>query len=163
MPQATHTGFALESPAFAPGAPIPVRHTADGEDLSPELTWSALPPGTRELALIMDDPDAPREEPWVHWVIYGIAGDARGLPEGIAADENPQNLPGAAQGRNTWGTVGYRGPAPPKGHGTHHYHSSLFALARPLSLQPGLDKEALLKALQGNILARAELIGTYQR
>src|SRR5687768_3372233 len=113
----------IESPAFALGQRIPVLHTGDGQDVSPALTWAGLPAGTRELALVVDDPDAPTPEPWVHWVVYQIPADAAGLPEGVPPGDAGIAAPaGAAQGRNTFGRIGYGGPAPPRGHGTHHYH-----------------------------------------
>src|SRR4051794_39570502 len=96
----------LQSTAFTDGHPIPRRHTEDGEDLSPQLSWSGLPPGTVELALIVDDPDAPRAEPWVHWVIYKIAAGIEVLAEGVPPVDFPDVPAGAAQGKNTWGTVG---------------------------------------------------------
>ena len=153
----------LQSPAFTEGHAIPRRHTEDGEDLSPALSWSAVPPGTHTLALIVDDPDAPRDEPWVHWVIYNIPADARELPEGIPQQATPTTPAGCVQGKNTWGTVGYRGPAPPKGHGIHHYHFKLYALDSALDLAPGLDKHDLMNAMSGHILGHGELVGTYQR
>jgi Raf kinase inhibitor-like YbhB/YbcL family protein len=153
----------FRSSAFIEGHPIPVRHTEDGEDLSPPLSWSGLPKGTQELALIVDDPDAPTAEPWVHWVIYNIPADAPGLDEGVPRTPTLQNPAGSLQGRNTWGTIGYRGPAPPKGHGTHHYHFKLYALDAPLGIGPGLDKKAVLEAVSGHVLGQKELVGTYQR
>jgi Raf kinase inhibitor-like YbhB/YbcL family protein len=153
----------IRSDAFAEGQPIPRRHTEDGEDLSPPLTWSDPPEGTRELALIVDDPDAPRAEPWVHWVVYKIPPDVRTLPAGIP--QSPSlNVPlGALPGKNSWDSDGYRGPAPPRGHGTHHYHFRLYALDAPLAAAQGLDKAGLLRAMQGHVLAEAELVGTYER
>src|SRR5262245_20727894 len=112
----------IRATAFAEGQKIPRRHTGDGEDLSPALSWSSVPAKTKELALTVDDPDALRDQPWVHWVIYKIPALAEGLPEGLAQSIHPDEPRGAVQGRNTWGTLGYRGPAPPKGHGEHHYH-----------------------------------------
>lgn len=153
----------FKSPAFADGKPIPRRHTEDGEDLSPELAWSGLPRGTAALALIVDDPDAPTAEPWVHWLIYNIPPEAEGLPEGVDRSESLASPAGAIQGKNTWGTVGYRGPAPPKGHGTHHYHFKLYALDAPLTVGPGLDKKELLDAMSGHVLSHSEIVGTYQR
>ena len=153
----------VRSEAFQDGHAVPRRHTDDGEDLSPPLTWSQLPPGTKELALVVDDPDAPRSEPWVHWLIYGIAADANGLPEGVPQKERVGAPAGAVQGKNSWGTIGYRGPAPPKGHGTHHYHFKLYALDAALALAPGLDKAQLLKAISGHVLGHGELVGTYAR
>ena len=156
-------GFTLDSPAFAAGGSIPRRHTGDGEDVSPVLKWSALPAGTKELALIMDDPDAPTAEAWVHWVIYKIPADAGRLAEVASEEEELPEPEGVLQGLNSWNSIGYRGPAPPKGHGVHHYHFRLYALDEPLSIEAGLDKHALLEAMDGHILGETELIGTYQR
>jgi Raf kinase inhibitor-like YbhB/YbcL family protein len=153
----------MTSTAFADGATIPARHTGDGQDVSPPLQWSDLPAGTVELALICDDPDAPRPQPWVHWVIYKVPASATGLPEGVPPSEQLASPAGAMQGLNTWPAVGYRGPAPPRGHGVHHYHFRLYALDQALELQPRLTKEQLLKAMKGHVLAEAELVGTYQR
>lgn len=153
----------FRSPAFMESRPIPSRHTEDGEDLSPELTWSGLPKGTKELALIVDDPDAPRSDSWVHWIVYKIPPDATGLPEGVPATPTIAALQGALQGKNTWGSIGYRGPAPPAGHARHHYHFKLYALDAPLEVGPGLDKRELLDAISGHVLSYRELVGTYQR
>jgi Raf kinase inhibitor-like YbhB/YbcL family protein len=153
----------LRSPAFNEGRPIPSRHTEDGDDLSPELSWSGLPKGTKELALIVDDPDAPRSDSWVHWVVYKLPPDSTGLPEGVPGSPILEVPRGAMQGKNTWGTIGYRGPAPPSGHARHHYHFKLYALDSPLDLQPGLDKKELLDAISGHVLSYRELVGTYQR
>jgi Raf kinase inhibitor-like YbhB/YbcL family protein len=152
----------LESPAFANGEVIPKKHTGEGEDVSPELRWSGVPAGTRELALVCDDPDAPRAEPWVHWVLYGLAPTVSELPEDIATDATLAQ-PKACQGVTDFGRVGYGGPMPPKGHGRHRYVFRLYALDRPLVLPPGLDKKRLLAAMQGHILDQGELVGTYER
>jgi Raf kinase inhibitor-like YbhB/YbcL family protein len=156
-------GMTLQSDAFAEGRAIPRRYTEDGEDLSPPLTWSGQPDGTRELALIVDDPDAPRDEPWVHWVVCKIPADVRTLTEGIPQAPTLDIPRGAKQGKNSWGTDGYRGPAPPKGHGMHHYHFRLYALDAPIAAAQGVDKAGLLGAMQGHVLGEAELVGTYER
>lgn len=153
----------LSSTAFVHNGAIPRRHTADGEDLSPPLQWSNLPSGTRELALIVDDPDAPTSEPWVHWVIFKIAPEVLSLGEGRALSKILTDPNGALQGRNSWNTVGYRGPAPPRGHGVHHYHFALYALSKPLELEAGATKKELLAAMKDLILAKDELVGTYRR
>jgi Raf kinase inhibitor-like YbhB/YbcL family protein len=156
----------IRSSAFENGQPIPKRHTGDGEDLSPPLAWDGVPEGTKELALIVDDPDAPTPQPWVHWVLYKIPGDVRELPEAIAVGGRVERPRAALQGRNSWSsgkTIGYRGPAPPPKHGVHHYRFKLFALDVPLRLNPSLDKAAVLKAMQGHVLAEGELVGTYER
>lgn len=155
----------LSSTAFAEGQPIPPKNTADGGDLSPPLTWSTPPEGTTDLALICEDPDAPRKEPWVHWVIYGIPADARGLPGGVPREGRPPEPAGAVQGKNSWPdleNIGYRGPDPPKGK-VHHYHFTLYAVDMSLPVEPGLTKDQLLRAMSGHVIGRGELIGTYER
>ena len=157
------TTWTVRSTAFDAGRAIPKRHSGDGEDLSPALAWSDPPSGTRELALVVDDPDAPTSEPWVHWLLYNISANVKSLPEGIPTTPTLTQPQGAVQGLNSWQKPGYRGPAPPPGHGTHHYYFKLYALDAALGLGAGLDKRALLAALKGHILAETELIGTYQR
>lgn len=155
--------FRLTSSAFQQDQEIPRQHTGEGSDVSPSLSWTAPPDGTRELALIVDDPDAPTDEPWVHWVLYRLAPGTTSLPERVtpALRSGPE---GAVQGANSWPKgIGYRGPMPPKGHGVHHYHFRLYALDRELKLEPGLDKNSLLAAMEGHILGVAELVGTYER
>jgi Raf kinase inhibitor-like YbhB/YbcL family protein len=159
----------ITSTAFIEGQPVPKKYTSEGEDLSPPLAWAGLPKGTKELALICDDPDAPSpkapaKEPWVHWVIYGIPANATGLPEGVPRELRLKEPPGALQGKNSWpkDNVGYRGPQPPVGSGTHRYFFKLYALDALLATEPGLDKAALLKAMEGHILGEGQLIGTYE-
>jgi Raf kinase inhibitor-like YbhB/YbcL family protein len=154
--------LALGSEAFANGKPIPVKHTGDGADVSPPLAWSGLPAGTKELALIADDPDAPSPQPWVHWVAYKIPADTAGLPEGASSGGKQHQPAGALAGKNSFGKLGYNGPAPPKGK-VHRYYFRLYALDKPLDLPEGADKPALLKALAGHILAQGVVMGTYQR
>ncbi|MBI1904584.1 MAG: YbhB/YbcL family Raf kinase inhibitor-like protein [Planctomycetia bacterium] len=156
----------VTSTAFAAGQPVPRKHTGDGVDHSPPLSWSAGPAGTKSWALICDDPDAPTPEPWVHWLIYNLPAGTTSLPENVAATPTLGAPAGAAQGKNSWGsgrTNGYRGPAPPPGHGVHHYHFKVYALDAELNLKPGLDKKALLAAMKGHVLDEGELVGTYQR
>ena len=153
----------IESSAFEDADEIPQRYTGDGKDVSPPLSWAGLPEGTKELAIICDDPDAPTVDPWVHWVIYKIAPEAPGLTEGLAKTATLAEPAGALQGKNTWETIGYRGPAPPTGHGTHNYSFRLYALDAPLDVRAGLGKKSLLAVMVGHILAEAELIGTYER
>lgn len=155
--------IAITSDAFAAGAAIPSEHTGDGQDLSPPLNWDGVPPQAKELALVVDDPDAPQAEPWVHWLLYKIPAGTGGLPEGVPPRDTPGAPAGALQGRNSFGKIGYGGPAPPRGHGTHHYHFRLYALDEPLKVQAGLDKKALLSAMSGHVLDQGELVGTYQR
>jgi Raf kinase inhibitor-like YbhB/YbcL family protein len=148
----------LTSPAFAHGEAIPARYTCDGDDISPPLRWQGLPPRTVSVALIMDDPDAPRGI-WVHWVLYNIPASSVELTEDIApADSGPG---GSLQGSNSWNRVGYGGPCPPSG--SHRYFFKLYALDAPLDLRAGATKDDLLAAMDGHILALGELMGTYQR
>jgi Raf kinase inhibitor-like YbhB/YbcL family protein len=156
----------IESTVFHPGEKIPRKFTGDGEDVSPPLHWRGVPAGTAELALICDDPDAPTPEPWVHWVIYKLAPTVTALPEGMPPSAQVGSPVAACQGKNSWPsgrTIGYRGPAPPHGHGVHHYHFTLYALDIALNLKPGADKERLLQAMSGHILAEAAITGTCQR
>ena len=115
------------------------------------------------MALIVDDPDAPSAEPWVHWVLYKIPPSTTALAEGVPTTRTLSQPFGAVQGINSWRTVGYRGPAPPPGHGTHHYHFKLYALDAVLPLEAGLDKKKLLAAMAGHVVGETELIGTYSR
>jgi Raf kinase inhibitor-like YbhB/YbcL family protein len=156
----------LESAAFENNGEIPRQFTEDGSDVSPPLAWNDVPQGTRQFALVVDDPDAPSAQPWVHWVIYAIPGDARALAENVLAQPRLESPPGAQQGRNSWTrgrTIGYRGPAPPRGSGMHHYHFHIYALDAVLEVEPGLDKAALLRAIAGHVLGEGKLVGTYKR
>ncbi len=155
----------VTSEAFAEGATIPAKHTADGEDLSPPISWSDPPEGTKEFALICDDPDAPTAEPWVHWVIYKIPGEATGLPENILPEERPLQPAGVVQGRNSWDegeNIGYRGPAPPKGR-PHRYFFRVYALDTELPGKAGMTKKGLLDEMKGHVLAEGQLMGKYER
>jgi Raf kinase inhibitor-like YbhB/YbcL family protein len=159
---ASHMTLNLSSPAFDANGEIPAHLTCDGKDLSPPLEWRGLPEGTRSLALIIDDPDAPDpaapKRTWVHWVLYNIPPDATSLPEGGTI---PDLLPGATEGTNDWKRTDYGGPCPPIGR--HRYFHKLYALDTVLTELGAPDKATLEKAMQGHILGQAELIGTYQR
>ena len=162
----TTQGIAITSSAFKEGKPIPTKYTGDGQDVSPPLAWNDAPTGTKQWTLICDDPDAPTADPWVHWVLYGIPASVHSLPEGVKTSAQLSEPKGARQGKNSWPegrTVGYRGPAPPKGHGVHHYHFKLYAVDAELKLSAGLTKSDVLKTLDGHILGVGELIGTYER
>jgi Raf kinase inhibitor-like YbhB/YbcL family protein len=155
----------VTSSAFKEGSPIPKKHTGEGDDVSPPLEWSGVPEGTRQLALICDDPDAPRKDPWVHWVICNIPADAKGLPEGVEAVAKPKQPAGSVQGKNSWPdgeNMGYRGPMPPPGK-PHRYFFKLYALDQAVDAKPGLTKEELLSKISGHVLAEGQLMGTYQR
>jgi Raf kinase inhibitor-like YbhB/YbcL family protein len=144
----------ITSPAFETHRPIPDRHASTGEDLAPELRWSGAPSGTKAFAVVVHDPDAPLVDGFTHWVAYGIAGDATGLPEG-GGD--------ARAGTNSFGEQRYNGPAPPAGHGTHHYYFWVYALDEDLDLEPGLERRALLKRIASHVIEQARLIGTFKR
>lgn len=150
--------LALTSPAFVAGEAIPTTYTCDGEDISPPLQWDAPPAGTQSFVLIMDDPDAPAGT-WVHWVLFNIPAEARGLDGGIPSE--PALADGARHGNNSWRRPGYGGPCPPSG--THRYYFRLYAVDMSLDLAPGATKADVLAAIEGHILAQGELIGTYSR
>ncbi len=142
----------LTSEAFADGRPIPVRHTCDGDDVSPPLAWTAPPAGTVSLALCLDDPDAGRY-PFTHWLAWGLPAAAGGLSEGDAAP---------AEGRNDFGAPGYRGPCPPPGK-PHRYVFRLYALDADPELGPTDRRLSFDEALEAHVLATAELVGVYER
>lgn len=155
----------VTSTAFADGGRIPKRHAygGEGDNVSPPLAWEGVPDGTKRLALICDDPDAPRPQPWVHWVLFGLDPTTRALPAGLPADGDLSGAVAARQGVNSWDELGWGGPMPPKGHGTHHYHFRLYALDAPTGLEHGATKDELLAAMKGHVLATGELVGTYER
>lgn len=156
-------GFALSSmqltsTAFETSGAIPKDQTGEGADVSPALSWSDAPDGTKSFAIICHDPDAPLITPghygFVHWVLYNIPGSISGLAEG-AGDYT--------QGNNNFGGPGYKGPMPPEGHGTHNYFFWLMALDAELDLEAGLDMWALLEKIEPNVTAMNRLVGTYSR
>jgi len=152
----------INSPAFPPNGEIPKRYTCDGEDISPALDWSGLPEGAKSMVLIVDDPDAPDpaapKMTWVHWVLYNIPSEASGLAEGVRSEDLPK---ATKEGLNDWKRTGYGGPCPPIGR--HRYFHKLYALDIVLPDLGKPNKKELEKAIEGNILAKAELVGTYQR
>ncbi len=149
----------LTSTAFHEGDVIPEQYTADGRNVSPPLKWGALPAGTRSLALICEDPDAPRGT-FTHWVAYNLPAESRELAEDVPHDGTLPN--GTAQGTNDFGKVGYGGPSPPAGK-PHRYFFKLYALDGPVNLRPGAKKDQALAALKGHVLDEGQLMGTYGR
>jgi Raf kinase inhibitor-like YbhB/YbcL family protein len=151
----------LTSPAFPHQGEIPKRYTCDGEDISPQIAWIDLPAGTRSLAFIVDDPDAPDpaapKMTWVHWVLYNIPPATPGLPEAVRSGELPGNT---LEGVNDWKRTGYGGPCPPTGR--HRYFHKLYALDTALPDLGKPNKAKLMEAMKGHIIGQAELIGTYQ-
>lgn len=152
----------LSSSAFAPGGPMPRRHTCQGADISPALAWHDVPAASQSLVLIVDDPDAPDPAAprmtWVHWLLYNLPASAGGLAEGLSAAALPA---GTREGVNDWGRVGYGGPCPPIGR--HRYFLKLYALDTRLPDLQQPNKAQLLAVMDGHVLAVAELIATYQK
>ena len=163
----------VTSPAFKDGATMPADLTADGKNVSPAINWTGAPASTRQFAVILHDPDAPLAGGFTHWVIYKIPPTAKGLPEAVPAGASVtgSGIAGAIQGPTGFTAFarrggpppepGYRGPAPPPG-APHHYHFAVYALD-DVDLQPGLDRNGLLKAIEGHTLAQGEIVGLYQR
>lgn len=153
LARAQDSSMKISSTAFAPDSSIPAEYTCDGANTSPALTWEGVPDKTKSLALIVEDPDAPKGT-WVHWVVYNIPADANSLvaplPEGIR------------EGKTSFGKPGYGGPCPPKGKGPHRYFFRLYALDSMLTLPPDADSAALKEAMKGRTLATAELMGRYE-
>lgn len=155
-------GLTLSSSSFTHQGEIPSKYTCEGDDVSPPLSWSAVPKGTKSLALIVDDPDAPDPKApkmtWVHWVLYNIPPGAGELPEAAEAANLPK---GTCAGRNDWKREDYGGPCPPIGR--HRYFHKLYALDTVLPDLGPATKAELEKAMQGHVLGQAELVGTYQK
>ena len=151
--------FQLTSSAFETESTIPSQFSCDGSNISPELSWSRPPAGTKSLVLIMHDPDAPIEGGYTHWLVYNIPASVNHLPENVP---NQDKLAGGGlQGKNDSGKYGYTGPCPPSG--THRYYFRLYALDRDLNAGAGARKASLEKAMEGHVLAKAELLGRYRR
>ena len=152
----------ITSPAFSPNEEISSKYTCDGEDISPALEWSGLPAGTKSIALIVDDPDAPDPAApkmiWVHWVLYNIPPNATSLPEAVKSQDLPK---GTKEGLNDWQRTGYGGPCPPIGR--HRYFHKLYSLDAVLPDLGKPIKKDLERAIEAHILAKAEMVGTYQR
>lgn len=162
LPPGAGAAFELESPAFGDGEPIPRRFTCQGAEVSPPLVWKDPPEGTRSFALVVDDPDAPDpanpQRTWVHWVLYDLPADARSLAEGASPDGLPE---GTRPGKSDWKRTGWGGPCPPIGR--HRYFHKLYALDTKLGDLGEPTKDELLRALEGHVLGRRELVGTYAK
>jgi Raf kinase inhibitor-like YbhB/YbcL family protein len=153
--------FTLSSPAFSAGGPIPRAHTCDGADQSPPLTWTGVPAGARQLAIIVDDPDAPGRT-FVHWVLYGLSPAAGGLPPGVPRDAQLKRPVVALQGLNDFRRTGWNGPCPPPGP-AHRYVFTLYALDTELDVPAGATAAALRAAMQSHVIAEVQLVGRYGR
>ena len=172
--QGTPAKIIVESVAFKDGETIPDDYTSVGKNVSPPLSWSGAPATTRQFALVCHDPDAPLPGGFTHWVIYKIPAAAKGVPEAVPAGASvtAPAVAGAIQGANGFSAFArrggpppepsYRGPAPPAG-APHHYHFTVYAIDGAVDLQAGLDRNALLKAIEGHIVGQGEIIGLYQR
>ncbi len=146
----------LTSEVFPAGGLIPAQYTCAGPNLSPPLAWTDVPAAAKSLALIADDPDAPRGT-WVHWVVYNLPPATKELPAGVPAQATIMG--GGRQGQNDFGQIGYGGPCPPSG--THRYYFKLYALNTQLNLPAGASKQDLLKAMYGHILDEGQLLGRF--
>lgn len=161
---ASGTGMlSITSTAFEDGSPIPRQYTPQGANISPDLSWGNVPDGTKELVLIVEDPDAPMVNPFLHWLLHSIPADTQELPAGLAKRPRLSSPQGAIQGQNDTAACGWSGPKPPLGHGVHHYHFQLFAVSQQLNLGPDASLEDVKRAMQDHILADGEIVGTYER
>jgi Raf kinase inhibitor-like YbhB/YbcL family protein len=155
----------VQSPTLKTGEPMPREYTPDGRNISPPLSWSNLPPGTRQIAVVCADFGAGSPPPWVHWIIYNIPAAAKGLPAGLPIDPAapmPAEIAGAVQGLNGWRRAIYRGPAPPAGT-PHIYFFTVYALDSGLKLEPNLTRAQLLEAMSGHIIGQGDIVPTYER
>jgi Raf kinase inhibitor-like YbhB/YbcL family protein len=159
---ASDSAMTVSSPAFLEGQPIPPLYSVDGKAISPPLSWAPID-RAQSFVLVVEDPDAPTPEPFVHWLLYNLPASFHELPENIAKDPTPPTTGGAAQGKNSNLKPGWTGMAPPKGDTPHRYFFQLFALDTKLDLDPAAGRSALFKAMAGHVLARGRLIGTYHR
>ena len=153
----------LSSAGFNQGGKIPRIYSGEGENLSPPLLWEAGPAETKEWVLICEDPDAPRLEPFIHWIISKIPPEVVALPEGVPCVREPESTFGAIQSYNGKGLLGYTGPFPPSGHGIHNYHFQLFAIDKRLMAGQDLSLEELVTNMRGHVVAKGNLVGTYER
>jgi Raf kinase inhibitor-like YbhB/YbcL family protein len=161
--QAGAKTLTLSSSAFKDGGPIPDEYTAYGKGKSIPLSWSQLPPGTRTVAIVMDDPDAKTPRPFVHWLIYNIPANTKGLGAGLPTKPRLDKPAGALQGSNSRQSIGYAGPRPPQGDPPHHYQIRLYALDQELTLDPGADEDTLVKAMGAHLLDQVQLVGTVEK
>lgn len=153
--------ISLGSSSFQANQPIPGAYSEYGAGLSPELHWDRVPDNAQSLVLLVEDPDAPQQKPFVHWVMYNIPPSVHELPESLPRQTRLQQLGGAMQGRSSTGEIGYFGPRPPKDHGAHRYHFELFALDAPLGLSPGAERDEVVTAMKGHVVACGDLVGTF--
>jgi len=147
---------------FVDGRNIPDANSDYADGMSPTIRWDGAPAGTRAVAVVAEDPDAPRDTPFTHWLLYNVPGNMNEVPAALPQDPHLPQLSGAAQGRASNGTIGYFGPHPPKDDGPHHYHFEVFCLDSPLPLGPGASRDEVMNAMAGHVLAKGELVGLYE-
>jgi Raf kinase inhibitor-like YbhB/YbcL family protein len=152
----------LESSSIRNGGSIPAVHSDHGGKVSPTLSWTGVPKGTRSIALMMEDPDAREPKPFVHWILYNLPAATASVREGLSSSPRLPELGGALQGRTSRGNIGYFGPRPPTGDPAHRYHFQIFALDTALALQPGASRDEVLGAMKGHVLAAGRLVGTFK-
>ncbi len=152
----------VTSVGFANGGPIPRHFTQDGDDVSPPIQWSGVPSAAREIVLCCEDPDAPATRPYLHWLARAIDPKTVELQENVEKVKSPATA-SMIQARNGAKRLGYAGPAPPLGHGVHHYHFQVFALDLRLALDDNADRDTITDAMRGHVLAYGELVGIYER
>jgi Raf kinase inhibitor-like YbhB/YbcL family protein len=152
----------VTSPMFANDGAIPVKYSDYGEKMSPPISWTGQPQAAKSFAVIVDDPDAKAPSPFVHWVLFNLPPAMSSLQESVPTDEQLAKLGNARQGKTSRGNVGYFGPRPPAGDPPHHYHFQVFAVDTVLDTPPGVDRDTLLAALKGHVLAHGEIVGTFQ-
>ena len=155
------TGIVVTCPTQEPSGRLPDRHSAYFDNISPPLQWSGVP-DVKAWAVIVEDPDAPREQPFVHWMIWNLHGEVRSLPEGLPNTDFLATPQGGLQGRNDMGGHGWFGPRPPAGHGVHHYYFQVFALDDLIEMGPDTPLAELLNALKGHTIAKGEMAATYE-
>ena len=149
----------ITSSAFQPGGAIPTRYTCEGDDISPDFSWTGIPAEAKSLVLIVHDPDAPKANGFTHWVLYNIPADVTRIEENIS--KQAAVTPVGTQGKNDAGRIGYMGPCPPSG--THRYFARLYALRQKLDLQPGASHEDVKSAVSQHLIEQTELMGTYAK
>ena len=155
------TGVAITCPVVRADGRLPDRYSAYHNNISPPLEWTGVP-DVKAWAIVVEDPDAPMKEPFVHWMIWNMPGELHGIPEDLGNDPRPLTPQGAIQGRNGSGGYGWFGPRPPAGHGVHRYYFQVFALSGPIEMGPDASLKELLNALKGQTIADGETMATYE-
>lgn len=156
-------GPSLASPAFEVGTSIPAKHTCDGEDVSPPLRIRGTPDGVESLAVVVDDPDAPSESPFVHWLLWNVQPDTEEIPEAVPREPTVSSLDGATQGTNDFGELGYRGPCPPAEDDPHTYEFTVLTLDATLDIDPGADRETFESAAESHVRGDTTITASYGR